>query len=86
MNGNKHFLLLKVIFEALYLLKLDPNFKPTYFHSINPGFDAEVAEKFLNGIYCVCTANGFETDLLCTYIQKNPHGNICAQKSYTFKL
>ena len=23
----------------------------TYFHSINPGFDAEVAEKILNGIY-----------------------------------
>ena len=21
------------------------------FHSINPGFDAELAEKFLNGIY-----------------------------------
>ena len=23
----------------------------TYFHSINPGFDAEIAGKFLNGIY-----------------------------------
>ena len=27
-----------------------------YFHSINPGFDAEVAEKFLNGVYStVCS-------------------------------
>ena len=24
-----------------------------YFYSINPGFDAEVAEKFLNGMYLV---------------------------------
>ena len=25
--------------------------RSAYFHSINPGFEAEVAEKFLNGIY-----------------------------------
>ena len=26
------------------------NQETAHFHSINPGFDAEVAEKFLNGI------------------------------------
>ena len=36
-----------VIFAGRFIIKK----VSTYFHSINPGFDAEIAGKFLNGIY-----------------------------------
>ena len=35
------------------LLKLES----AYFHSIDPGIDAEVDEKFLNGVYLVWSTN-----------------------------
>ena len=44
-SGNKGYYV-----PPIYVLNPKPLYSNAYFHLINPEFDAEVAEKFLNGI------------------------------------
>ena len=49
-NEKKRTIILHFFFQISIEMK-EKKLLCRYFHSINPGFDAEADEKFLNGIY-----------------------------------